>query len=65
MKYKYFFDPLGPVVIDESELNDVAKTCEVESDCAICLEEILNTRVLETPCRHLFHAECIEQYLIN
>jgi len=34
---------------------------EKEEDCAICFENMNNTKVYHTPCNHIFHKSCLEQ----
>ena len=34
--------------------------------CCICMENmIINDCVLEMPCKHIYHKDCIEEYLKN
>lgn len=34
-----------------------------ERECAICQEEMAQTKVVSLPCGHLFHKECIREWL--
>lgn len=44
--------------IREQELN--------QDTCAICLEQFTsNSQVKKLPCRHIFHPECVDQWLIR
>ena len=46
---------------DEVSLKIITKLCtEREDDCAICLDPLFNTKIVETLCRHKFHPACIE-----
>jgi hypothetical protein len=53
----------------EEEAAKVKTTDEDESDdiaCAICFELLVpGDGVLELPCSHLFHSDCIVQWLLN
>jgi hypothetical protein len=56
--------------LDESEKDKLKKSILTEKvdnkiyDCNVCLEEIeLNQEIIELPCEHIYHSECIEKYL--
>ena len=37
------------------------KNSKIKDDCPICLDTMLNTNVVYTPCCHVMHAECLNQ----
>ena len=50
-----------------SKLEKVTNFVESESSCSICLEDFttsagMDNEVVRTPCMHLFHAKCLEQW---
>ena len=51
--------------MDEITLKDASKTSQVESECAICLEQMMQTRVVELPCHHthVYHLTCLDVWL--
>ena len=46
---------------EEVELKRTTRLCiECQDDCAICLDPLFKTKIVETPCNHKFHPSCIE-----
>ncbi len=57
------------VSLDEEEFNKLP--CKVldndlQENCCICIEQFKkNDTVIEAPCKHIYHKDCITDYLIN
>ena len=50
--------------LPEYIINDVSKLPKNKNECTICIEEFKNGDCLITlPCLHLYHKECIENWL--
>lgn len=43
----------------------VTESQETSADCPICLNPMEDSDTTETPCKHLFHAECIDMWLAS
>ncbi|XP_049804359.1 uncharacterized protein LOC126246476 [Schistocerca nitens] len=39
------------------------EVCENDIDCRICLIDESNSYVVKTSCKHIFHKECIDEWL--
>jgi hypothetical protein len=50
---------LTPADLDQLERGGL------ESDCAICIDPLRNSKALKTPCDHRFHHSCLFQYLAH
>jgi len=37
----------------------IQQNFDIEEECPICLENMINTPVVYTPCKHRFHAKCM------
>jgi len=37
--------------------------CNVEDDCSVCLESLLNKKVIYLPCKHYFHSACLNMMI--
>jgi hypothetical protein len=37
--------------------------CNLEDDCAVCLEPLLGKNVTHLPCKHFFHSSCLNQVI--
>ena len=37
--------------------------CKVEDDCSVCLESLLNKKVIYLPCKHYFHSACLNMMI--
>jgi hypothetical protein len=49
------------VDLHEVAIDEAARIGNVEEeDCAICLEPMFKTKIVDTPCHHSFHFHCIE-----
>lgn len=57
------------ITLDESELNKLITyklPQTLEEKCVICIGELEEgNEVMELPCKHLFHCECIKSLLLN
>ncbi len=53
----------GSLTADKVELASLAAISQLTDDCAVCLD--LLEQPLQTPCRHLFCAECIRGLLLS
>lgn len=53
----------GPLDAD-ADANTTRDVSDNEICCSICLEPFTDT-VTKTPCGHMFHRECIQQWLLN
>ncbi|KAG6529259.1 hypothetical protein ZIOFF_011455 [Zingiber officinale] len=66
---QYFFedddyDELAPAPAAAVEGLQMKKITEEHGVCSICLEDFnRTTHVLEMPCRHIFHKECLTEWL--
>ena len=63
---------IGPIkndllnVLPESKIADINKLNEENKKCLICLEEYVNNdNVIYLPCFHIFHKNCIIQWIKN
>ena len=46
---------------EEVTLNKFVKLgSKMDDECSICLESMYQLKIVETPCHHIFHYECIE-----
>lgn len=56
-------------VLPEGFVDDLPRVCPDDccaSECPICLEQLqANSDIVQLPCRHGFHLECIEQWLMR
>ncbi len=50
----YYNNFINPYII-------LKKNSKIKDDCPICLDTMLNTNVVYTPCSHVMHAECLNQ----
>jgi hypothetical protein len=41
----------------------IGETIQTEENCSICLDPLNNTEVYKTKCSHIFHLECIKNYV--
>jgi len=41
----------------------VSENIQSEDNCSICLETLNNTEVYKTKCSHIFHTECMKNYV--
>ncbi|GMI86719.1 hypothetical protein HRI_002341300 [Hibiscus trionum] len=61
------FDNYGMVPTRESSVKEMGRTVKVEDgegDCTLCLEGFeVRPNVAQMPCSHMFHSECIEEWL--
>ena len=37
--------------------------CNVEDDCSVCLESLLNKNAIYLPCKHYFHSACLNMMI--
>lgn len=56
----YLSSPMGPASV-------IASASWSQPTCPICLDEFEHgkTQVRELPCRHIFHPDCIDAFLLN
>ncbi len=52
---------------DQNLIQRLEETIEqkLQQECCICLEKIDNNNCFRTPCKHLFHINCLEEWLRN
>lgn len=57
---------LPPAYLDKLETVEYMAKDGVNAECVICLETFEDDeRVLELPCKHLYHGDCIRKWLIE
>jgi len=58
---------LSPRMSNSAAAANRASTSFSQSSCAICLDDFEPTesQVRELPCRHIFHVDCIDPFLLN
>ncbi|KAI4757346.1 hypothetical protein E4T52_10708 [Aureobasidium sp. EXF-3400] len=62
----YTYTPSANSVVPEKSLSQASPPLE-QSTCAICLDDFTESecQVRELPCRHLFHNNCIDLFLLD
>ncbi|KAK8567284.1 hypothetical protein V6N13_105258 [Hibiscus sabdariffa] len=63
--YWFYSDEYAMIPATESSINLMLNKVRVEAeDCCICLEELkVESDAAQMPCAHVFHADCIKEWL--
>ena len=52
-------------LVNETLIQDIASVCLEQGECPICLDNMFLQETVKTPCKHVFHLECLELQLIR